>query len=212
MLYLTLKRLVDIFGAIIGLIIFSPLFLIVAIAIKLTSEGPIFADTPMRVGKDGKLFRMYKFRSMVAGAHNMLYNDPKMKKMLEELKKNSYKLVDDPRVTPVGKFIRKTTLDELPQFINVLKGDMSLVGHRAYYEFELEEQQEKYPQSKGFVKTILSSKPGITGVWQVSGRSNINFDKRVEMDAEYIHKRSVGYDIMIILRTIPAVLSTRGAI
>lgn len=214
MLYETVKRLMDIIGAVMGIIIFFPLMLIIALAIKLDSPGPVLAnrDTPMRVGKDGKLFKMYKFRSMVSGAHKLLYNDPKMKKYLGELKKNSYKLPDDPRITRVGRFIRKTSLDEFPQFFNVLKGEMSLVGPRAYYPFELEEQQAKYPESKEFVRIILSAKPGMTGLWQVSGRSNVNFDKRVELDAQYIQRRSILFDVYLIARTIPAVLLRKGAV
>ncbi len=204
-----LKRLIDVLGSIVGIILFSPVMLLTAICIKLDSEGPIFADTPMRVGKDGKHFNMYKFRSMIVGAHRLLHRNPKL---LKEYKKNSYKIIDDPRVTPVGRFIRKISIDEMPQFFNVLRGDMSLVGIRPYYPFELEEQQQKYPQSKKFVKIVLQSKPGITGVWQVSGRSSINFDKRVKMDASYVQKKSILYDIWIIIQTIPAVLFGKGAI
>ena len=199
----------DVIGSLVGIIIFSPLLLAVAIAIKLDSRGPVMADTPMRVGKNGKLFKMYKFRSMVIGAQDLLQKNPEL---LKEYKKNSYKLHNDPRVTNVGKFIRKFSIDEFPQFFNIIKGEMSLVGPRAYYPFELEEQQKKYPKSRDFVKVILSSKPGLTGVWQVSGRSEINFDKRVEMDAQYVQRRSVLYDIYLIAKTIPAVLFGRGAI
>lgn len=196
-------------GSLLGVIILSPLLLIVAIAIKLDSPGPVLADTPMRAGKDGRLFKIYKFRSMVANAHEILENNPQL---LEEYKKNSYKIFNDPRVTRVGKFIRRFSIDEFPQFFNILKGEMSLVGPRAYYPYELEEQQKKYPTSREFVKIILSGKPGVTGLWQVSGRSEINFDKRVKMDAKYVKRRSLFYDFWIMLKTIPAVLSGRGAI
>lgn len=209
MFYDFIKRLMDVFGGLVGLIIFSPLLLAVALAIKIGSKGPVMADTPMRVGKNGKLFKMFKFRSMVIGAQDLLHKNPEL---LKEYKKNSYKLHNDPRVTAVGKFIRKFSIDEFPQFFNILRGEMSLVGPRAYYPFELEEQQKKYPKSRDFVKIILSSKPGLTGVWQVSGRSEINFDKRVEMDAQYVQRRSVLYDIYLIAKTIPAVLFGRGAI
>ncbi|HLC88357.1 MAG TPA: sugar transferase [Patescibacteria group bacterium] len=209
MFYDTIKRGMDILGAIVGLVLFSPLLLAVAIAIKLDSKGPVMADTPMRVGKNGKLFKMYKFRSMVVGAQDLLQKNPDL---LKEYKKNSYKLHNDPRVTKVGRFIRKFSIDEFPQFFNISKGEMSLVGPRAYYPFELEEQQKKYPKSRDFVKIILSSKPGLTGVWQVSGRSQINFDKRVEMDAQYVQRRSVLYDVYLIVKTVPAVLFGRGAI
>lgn len=209
MFYDFVKRLMDILGGLVGLIIFSPLLIAVSIAIKLNSKGPVMADTPMRVGKNGKLFKMFKFRSMVVGAQDLLQKNPEL---LKEYKKNSYKLHNDPRVTTVGKFIRKFSIDEFPQFYNILMGEMSIVGPRAYYPFELEEQQKKYPKSRDFVKVILSSKPGLTGVWQVSGRSEINFDKRVEMDAQYVQRRSVLYDIYLILKTIPAVLFGRGAV
>lgn len=211
MIYDVLKRLIDIVGSIIGIIIFSPVFIGTALAIKIDSRGPILADTPMRVGKNGRLFYMFKFRSMVVGAAEILKQNPEL---FKKYKENSYKLDinEDPRITKVGRFIRKTSIDEFPQFFNVLKGEMSLVGPRAYYPFELEDQQKKYPNSREFVKIILSAKPGLTGVWQVSGRSNINFDKRVEMDARYVQRRSIFYDMYIILKTIPAVLTSRGAV
>lgn len=209
MLYDFLKRLTDIAGSLFGIIILSPLLILVAIAIKLDSPGPVMADTPMRAGKDGKLFKIYKFRSMVQNAHEILEKNPKL---LEEYKKNSYKIFNDPRVTHVGKIIRKYSIDEFPQFFNILKGEMSLVGPRAYYPYELKEQQEKYPQSKKYVKVILSGKPGLTGVWQVTGRSEINFDKRVKMDAGYVTRKSICYDFLIMFKTIPAVVSGRGAV
>lgn len=209
MLYDFLKRAMDIFGSLTGLVILSPIFALAALAIKLNSPGDILADTPMRVGKNGKLFKMYKFRSMVANALEILQQNPEL---LKKYKINSYKIQDDPRITTVGRYIRKFSIDEFPQFVNILKGEMTLVGPRAYYPFELEEQQKKYPKSREFVKIILSSKPGLTGVWQVSGRSDINFDKRVEMDAQYVQRRSILYDIYLILKTIPVVLVGRGAV
>jgi lipopolysaccharide/colanic/teichoic acid biosynthesis glycosyltransferase len=115
-------------------------------------------------------------------------------------------------VTRVGKFIRKYSIDEFPQFLNILIGEMSLVGPRAYYPYELEEQQKNYPQSQKYVKVILSGKPGLTGVWQVTGRSEINFDKRVKMDAGYVIKKSICYDFLLMLKTIPAVITGRGAV
>ncbi len=211
MLYDGLKRLIDIACSLIGIIILSPVMIGIAIAIKLNSKGPVFADTPKRVGKNGKLFNMFKFRSMVVGAWDVLQQNPEL---LKKYKQNSYKLDihEDPRITKVGRFIRKTSIDELPQLFNIFRGEMSIVGPRAYYPFELEEQQKKFINSKEFVRIILSSKPGLTGVWQVSGRSEINFDKRVEMDAQYVQRRSIVYDIWIILKTVPAVLLGRGAV
>lgn len=209
MLYDFFKRGIDLVLASIGLIALSPFLLLVALAILLDSEGPIFADTPERVGKNGQLFKMYKFRSMVKGAQELLQKNPLL---YEQYKKNSYKLKEDPRVTNVGRFLRRFSIDEFPQLLNIIKGEMSLVGPRAYYPFELEEQQVKYPRSREFVKIILSAKPGATGVWQVSGRSDINFDKRVEMDAQYVQRRSIFYDLLLVLKTIPAVILGKGAI
>jgi exopolysaccharide production protein ExoY len=214
MFYESTKRIIDIIGSLVGLIVFSPFLLAIAILVKLDSPGPVMADTPMRVGKNGQLFLMYKFRSMFMGAHDILHNDPRYKDLLEKYNKNSYKLAmhEDPRITKIGKFIRKTSIDELPQLLNILKGEMSLVGPRAYYPDELENQQAKYPNSREFVKIILSAKPGLTGLWQVSGRSEINFDKRVEMDAQYVQRRSVFFDLFLILKTVPAVLAGKGAV
>lgn len=209
MIYDAFKRFLDIIGSILGLILLSPIFLITCLFIKLDSIGPIMADTPMRVGRNGKLFKMFKFRSMVLGAHELLQKNPEL---MKKYKQNSYKIQDDPRITKVGRFIRKYSVDELPQLINILQGEMTLVGPRAYYPFELSDQQKKYPNSREFVKIILSAKPGLTGVWQVSGRSDINFDKRVEMDAQYVQRRSIFYDLFLVLRTIPAVLVGRGAV
>jgi len=212
MFYNITKRLIDTFGAIVGLIIFAPVFLITIIAIELDSPGPVLADTPKRVGKDGKEFKFFKFRSMIPNAHQLLHTDPRFKKLLEEYKKSSFKLHDDPRITHVGKFIRKHSIDETPQFFNVLRGEMSLVGPRAYYPFELEEQQKKYPQTKELVREVLEVKPGITGPWQVSGRSEINFDKRIEMDAKYARRRSIVYDLIIIIKTPLAMITGKGAV
>ena len=208
----TTKRLIDIIFSVILLILFSPLCLITAVLIKMDNSGPVFADTPERVGKKGHLFKMFKFRSMIVNAHMLLRHDPKFTKLYAKYKKNSYKLKEDPRVTEVGKFMRKHSLDEIPQLINVISGDMSLVGPRAYYPDELDNQQKKYPSTKKLVKKVLSIKPGITGYWQVSGRSEVNFDKRIAMDADYVDKRSLWYDIKILLKTPPAMITGRGAV
>ena len=207
-----LKRLIDIIFSSILLVFFAPFCFLLAILIKLNSEGPVFADTPERVGKKGSLFKMYKFRSMILNAHQLLRNDPKFKSLYVKYKKNSYKLKEDPRVTHLGKFMRKHSLDEIPQLINVLIGDMSLVGPRAYYPDELDNQQNKYPQTKKLVSKVLSIKPGITGYWQVSGRSAVNFDKRIAMDADYVEKRSLWYDIKILLKTPIAMVTGKGAV
>ena len=212
MFYDFVKRTIDIAGALVGLSILAAFFPFVAIAIKTSSPGPVIADVPKRSGKDGKSFKMYKFRSMIKDAHLLLQSDPKFKKLFAEYKKNSYKLSHDPRVTPVGHFIRKTSIDELPQFLNVLKGEMSLVGPRAYYPDELVNQQKAFPETKKYVRTLLTAKPGMTGTWQVSGRSDISFEKRVKLDANYATKRSILYDLRIIILTFPALLSQKGAV
>ncbi len=212
MWYAITKRVIDIIASIIILLIFTPIIVVASIAILLDTPGPILADTPNRVGKNGKLFKLYKFRSMIVNAHHMLRNDPKMAKLYEEYRHNSYKLVHDPRVTRVGRFIRKHSIDEIPQLFNVLKGDMSLVGPRPYYEDELREQQKKYPHTKQLVKVVLSAKPGVTGYWQVSGRSEVNFDKRIQMDADYVTKRSLLFDIIIILKSPLAMITGKGAV
>ncbi len=211
-IYECIKRFTDIIFSVALLLLFSPVILCVAIAIKLNSRGPILADTPARVGQNGKLFKMFKFRSMVQNAHEILRENPKFAELFENYKKGSYKLKNDPRITRVGKFIRKYSLDEIPQFVNVIKGDMSLVGPRAYYPDELRDQQKKYPHTQDAVKVVLSVKPGITGYWQVSGRSEINFDKRIEMDANYVKHRSIWYDLSIIAKTPWAMISGKGAL
>lgn len=211
-MYTFFKRLIDLFGSIILSVVFLPISVLVALAIVLDSPGPVFADTPQRVGKDGKPFKLFKFRSMIVNAHVKLRTDPKLRELYQEYKRNSYKLREDPRVTMVGRFIRKHSLDEIPQFLNVLKGDMSLVGPRPYYADELVEQQRKYPHTKELVKIVLSSRPGITGYWQVSGRSEVNFDKRIKLDADYVLKRSLFLDLYILLKSPWAMISGRGAV
>ena len=211
-MYFFFKRIIDKIGALFLGFIFLPICLITAIAIKLDSAGPVFADTPKRVGKNNKLFKLYKFRSMVINAHKMLKNNPEFKDLYKQYKKESYKLKEDPRVTRMGKFIRKHSLDEIPQLINVLRGEMSLVGPRPYYPDELENQQIKYPQTKKLVKVVLSVRPGITGAWQVSGRSEVNFDKRIEMDSWYVQRQNILDDIMILLKSPWAMISGKGAI
>lgn len=211
-LYEVSKRLLDIVFALFLLAIFSPIIVVVIIAIWISSPGPILADTPNRVGKNGRLFKMYKFRSMVQNAHEILRENPQFANLFEDYKKGSYKLKNDPRITPVGRTIRKYSLDEVPQLVNILMGDMSLVGPRAYYPDELRDQQKSYPKTKDAVKVVLSVKPGLTGYWQVSGRSQINFDKRIAMDADYVHKRSIFYDLYIILKTPWAMISGKGAL
>ncbi|QQS38581.1 sugar transferase [Candidatus Woesebacteria bacterium] len=207
------KRLIDIAGSVFLIILFSPVIIITALLIKFTSEGPILADVPDRVGMNGKLFKFFKFRSMIPNAHQLLRTDPRFKKAFEEQqKKGNYKIENDPRITNIGRFIRKYSIDEVPQFFNVIKGDMSIVGPRPYYPEELKIQQKKFPMTKNLVKEMLSVKPGITGFWQVSGRSDVAFDKRIEMDAYYARKKSLILDILILLKTPWAMISGKGAV
>jgi lipopolysaccharide/colanic/teichoic acid biosynthesis glycosyltransferase len=209
---LYLKRIVDIIGAFFLLLLFLPLTLIISILIIIDSKGPILADVPERIGEKGKKFKMYKFRSMINNAHYLLRTDPRLKKLFYEYKKSSYKLKKDPRVTNVGKFIRRHSIDEIPQLLNVLKGEMSIVGPRAYYPDELENQLSKYPHTKKLVNQVLSVKPGVTGLWQVTGRSEINFDKRIMIDADYVKHMSLWSDLKIMLLTPVIMISGKGAI
>ncbi|MGG6440545.1 sugar transferase [Saccharococcus caldoxylosilyticus] len=198
--YLIAKRIMDICGALIGLICLSWLFLIVALLIKLEDpKGPVFFKQ-VRVGKDGKEFYMYKFRSMVTNAEELLES----LLHLNEVTGAMFKMKDDPRVTKVGKFIRKTSIDELPQLWNVLKGDMSLVGPRPPLPREVAQYTE-------YDKQRLLVKPGCTGLWQVSGRSNVGFEEMVELDLKYIQERSLLYDIRIILKTIKIMIKPNSA-
>lgn len=208
----TTKRWMDVILAIVLLILFSPVYILAALFIILDSPGPIFADVPERIGENGWKFKMYKFRSMISNAHFLLRTDPRFKTLFSEYKKGSYKLKKDPRVTRVGKFLRKHSIDEIPQLLNVLKGEMSLVGPRAYYPDELENQQKKYPHTKLMVKKVLSVKPGITGLWQVTGRSEIHFDKRISIDAQYVGTMSLWEDLKIIIKTPLVMITGKGAV
>lgn len=214
--YAFFKRLIDIIGGVVLLVLFSPILVATAIAIKLTSHGPVFVEKEnshmRRYTKGGKIFRLYKFRSMLVNADKMLEHDPKFKRLYNEYKRSGFKLHKDPRVMGLGKFIRKHSIDEMPQLINVLKGEMSIVGPRPYLPKELDEQQKRYPGSQKYVKEMLTVKPGITGFWQVSGRSNVGFEKRIEMDAYYARKRSLFLDFLIMLRTPWVMLTGTGAV
>lgn len=206
------KRYIDIVAALLLLILFSPIYIFSAVLIKLDSPGPTLADVPERVGQSGNRFKMFKFRSMIVNAHYLLRTDPRFKNLFAQYKKGSYKLKKDPRVTRVGRFIRKHSFDEIPQLINILRGEMSLVGPRAYYPDELSNQQRKFPHTKELVNKVLSVKPGITGLWQVTGRSEINFDKRIAIDARYVDNISLWLDLKIILKTPQVMWSGAGAV
>jgi len=211
--YDSVKRFIDLFGGLWLLVFFSPVMLITAFLIKSTSKGPIFAKMPKRVGKSGKLFYTFKFRSMIPNAYELLRTEPKYKKAFKEQQTSgNYKIMNDPRVTPVGKFIRKYSIDEMPQLFNVLQGEMSIVGPRPYYKEELAKQQKHYPKTRKLVKEMLEVKPGITGYWQVAGRSNVKFDKRIEMDAYYARKKSIFFDVLILLKTPWAMATGKGAV
>lgn len=200
-----IKRFVDILGGICGLILLIPLTIGIYIANLIAGDkGPIFYAQE-RYGRNGKIFKMYKYRSMVVGA------DEKLKKLLEEDEeaRKEYtefkKLKNDPRITKVGEFIRKTSLDEFPQFINVLKGEMSLVGPRPYLPREKED-------INGYFNYIMSVKPGITGFWQTNGRSNTTFVDRLDMDMKYYYRHSLKLDMKILKQTVSDVIKKEGAI
>jgi len=204
MTYPQIKRFIDIGLSLILIMVFLPVWLIVPVIIWFDSGWPIFYRHK-RVGQNGREFWLYKFRTMVKNADEVLYK--KDKRLLKKFKAGDWKLADDPRITKLGRFIRNLTIDEFPQFINVLKGEMSLVGPRAYIKKELLEQTKKYPQTKPWIKQILTVKPGITGPWQTSGRNEISFDKRAEMDLKYSKDFNLWWDLLIILKTPAAMLS-----
>jgi exopolysaccharide biosynthesis polyprenyl glycosylphosphotransferase len=195
-----IKRLLDIVGGLIGLIITGILTVFIAPAIKLDSPGPVFFSQT-RVGKNARRFKIYKFRSMYRDAEERLRD----LQAHNEMNGLMFKMENDPRITRVGAFLRKTSLDEFPQFLNVLKGDMSLVGTRPPTEAEFEQYNEHY-------RRRLSMTPGLTGLWQVSGRSSItDFDEVVRLDLEYIDSWGLTLDFKIILKTILVVFRGRGA-
>ncbi len=199
--YMSVKRVFDLVISTIGLIILSPIFLILAIIVKLDSKGPVFfAHT--RYGKNGKKFKMYKFRTMYENAQDMI-NDFTPEQMKEW--KENFKLQDDPRITKVGKFLRKTSLDELPQIVNIMKGDLSIIGPRPVIEEEL----EKYGENK---EKFLSVTPGLTGYWQANGRSSTTYEQRMEMELYYIDHISPKLDFKIFFKTIESVIKKEGAI
>lgn len=198
--YNFVKRLLDILGSFFGLILLAPLFLVVAYKIKKEDpSGPVFFSQ-YRVGKDEKIFKMYKFRSMCTDA------EEKLKDLLEhnEVDGPMFKIKEDPRVTKIGKFIRKTSIDELPQLWNVLKGEMTLVGPRPPLIREVYMYTE-------YDKQRLMVKPGCTGVWQVSGRNDLHFDEMVELDLKYIEFMSVKNDLKIIIKTICIIINPNSA-
>ena len=204
LVYKFLKRIVDIIGALFGVIMLVPMTIGIYIANLIVGDkGPIFYSQN-RIGKNGKNFKMYKFRSMVMGA------DEKLEKYLQENEdarreyKINKKLKDDPRVTKIGKFIRKTSIDEFPQFINVLKGEMSLVGPRPYLPREIEDMGYAYPY-------ITAVKPGVTGLWQVKGRNDVTFKDRLDLDMEYFENKNLLFEIKILFWTVSSVVHKKGA-
>lgn len=201
--YIATKRLIDVTGAVVGLILFSPIFLVIALFNMFgENKGPVFFKQE-RIGENGKVFHIYKFRSMVVNAEKKLKSD---KILYKKYIDNNYKLEpdEDPRITVFGRFLRKTSLDELPQFINILKGDMSLVGPRPVVKEELREYGSR-------VNEFLSVKPGATGYWQVSGRSDVGYPERIELELYYIYNATLFFDIKILFLTVIQVILKRGA-
>lgn len=197
--YKVTKRIMDCVLSLLALVALSPVFLITAICIKLEDGGPVFFVQP-RAGKDGKPFKLIKFRSMCVGA------DAQLKDLLarNEQTGHAFKIKDDPRITKVGKVIRKCCIDELPQLINIIKGDMSIVGPRPILVWQMDECNE-------YEKQRLIVRPGLTCYWQISGRSNIKWEQWVEMDLDYIEDMSLWTDFKLIVKTIPAIFSLEGA-
>ena len=194
------KRVIDVILASVALILLSPLFAIIAIAIKIDSKGPVFF-AHKRIGKNGKIIKLYKFRSMVINAEELIKSFTP--EQMREYKEN-YKLTNDPRITKVGKFLRKTSLDELPQLINIINGDLSIIGPRPVVADEL----EKYGVNKD---KFLSVTPGLTGYWAANGRSNTTYEQRMEMELYYIDNLSLKMDIKVFFKTILSVLKKEGA-
>lgn len=202
-IYPFFKRLFDIVVGILGVLLLLPVSIIVKIVNILNKDFSPMFYSHTRIGKNGKEFKLYKFRSMVPNADEVLMQMLKDEKIAEEYHKNK-KLKDDPRITKVGKFLRKSSLDEIPQFINILKGDMSLVGNRPYLPREKEDMGDFYDD-------IVKTKPGLTGYWQVSGRSDVSFKKRLELEQYYSNNFSCKLDIIILFKTVTVVLGMKGA-
>lgn len=200
------KRVIDIIAGLVGTILLIPITIGIYIARKMLKEddGPIFYDQ-LRIGKGGKYFKLYKYRSMVIGADDKLKDYLAENEEAREEYSKYKKLKKDPRITKLGNFLRKTSLDEFPQFINVLKGDMSLVGPRPYLPREKEDMSEYY-------KYIIQCKPGITVYWQIAGRSNVTFQDRLDLDIKYYETKSLKNDIKILLKTFIKVFVKEGAI
>lgn len=199
--YRIVKRTTDIILSLTSLVGLLPFFAIIALAIKLDSKGPVFFKHT-RIGKDGKIIKIYKFRTMVENAEDLIKRfTPEQMKEYEE----NYKLSDDPRITKVGKFLRKTSLDELPQLINILKGDLSIVGPRPVVANEL----KKYGTN---IKKFLSVTPGLTGYWAANGRSCTSYEQRMQMELFYIDNLSFKLDVKVFFKSIGAVLNRKGAV
>jgi len=198
------KRGIDIVASMVGIIMLIPITLFVAICNTISKEnGPLFF-TQERIGRNGKIFKMYKYRTMVVGAEEILQKHIKEKTEIGKEYLKNKKIKNDPRITKIGKLLRRTSLDEFPQFINVLKGEMTLVGPRPYLPMEKEDMGENY-------EYITKMKPGLTGPWQVSGRSNLNFQDRMELDVKYFENRTLMKDIKMIFLTIKQIVKKEGA-
>ena len=200
------KRFIDLLLAGILALLFLPLWALIPVLIKIDSKGKAIFSQP-RIGKNGIQFYILKFRSMVVGADELLWKDPRFSSLRQEFSRRDWKLPNDPRITRVGRILRRLSFDEFPQVFNVLRGEMSIVGPRAYRPQELVDQQKKYPGTKELIKKALNVKPGITGLWQVSGRNDVPFDKRVMIDAEYANRKSLLDDVKILIRTPMAMIS-----
>lgn len=213
MVYAIVKRGGDVVLAVLLLLVFSPILILAAIMVKTDGTGGrVLVDEPKRVGMDGFSFRMLKFRTMIPDAHKKLMKDPEYKELRNKLaKKGKIRTKEDPRVTPVGRILRKWDIDELPQLWNVVTGKMSLVGPRPYLDSEIKNYVRNSSLHGKQFDLILSVRPGITGFWQVSGRNDVCFSRRVRMDCEYAENISFICDLKILARTPSVVLFRKGA-
>lgn len=212
-LYKLLKRFFDILLSSFLLLFLTPLFLIVAILIYFSDKGSIFVKEPLRLGLNGREFRMFKFRTMIPNGHMELLTNPSYKILKQKWMRNGNKLRidEDIRITRIGKILRRTDIDELPQLLNVFLGQMSLVGPRPSYNNEVIEHLKKYPEDSKYLDAIWGILPGITGIWQVSGRNEISLHKRLIMEAEYSKDLNFLTDIIILLKTPFVVFNRKGA-
>ncbi len=213
MLYKIIKRAFDILFSLTLLLLLLPLFLLISFLIWVFDRGEVFVKAPLRIGQNGKEFRMLKFRTMIPNAHGLLLKNPQYRELKKKWQKNGNKLKidDDMRITKIGRILRKTDIDELPQLFNVLFGEMSLIGPRPTYKNEIESYLRNNPKDVKYWKIVNTIKPGITGIWQVSGRNSIGMHRRLVIDSNYVKNLNLLTDLRILVKTPYIVITRRGA-